>query len=374
MGIRTPAFPLQEKQRSKENKMLKIAVYAISKNEEKHCERWVSSCKGADGIFCLDTGSTDKTVELMRSLGVTVSEKTFDPWRFDDARNCALAMIPNDFNIAIVLDIDEVLCDGWREKVERLWNSNPATTELRHLYAWSPKHIFSCSRFHSVKNYKWIKPVHEVQVHEQNKPVPVFTQDVLVLHFPDSSKSRGQYIDLLKKSVEEDPLDPRNSFYYGRELYYYKRWSESAAEFMRYLDMDRPKAAFERSAACVFVSECRLLAGHSDEESWLLRACAEDTNRRESWFRLGEFYRRKDAFNMGYACAKRALSISRRPFTFLDDESVWSWRVHDLASVCAFYIGKKQESLDFSKYACAANPGDARLVKNHEIISRYVES
>ena len=44
----------------------KIVVYAISRNEEKHVKRWVESMKEADEIIVLDTGSTDKTVKLLK--------------------------------------------------------------------------------------------------------------------------------------------------------------------------------------------------------------------------------------------------------------------------------------------------------------------
>ena len=43
----------------------KICVYAICKNEEKFVERWYNSMKEADYIVVLDTGSTDKTIELL---------------------------------------------------------------------------------------------------------------------------------------------------------------------------------------------------------------------------------------------------------------------------------------------------------------------
>ena len=42
---------------------MKICVYAISKNEEKFVKRWYESMKEADGIYVLDTGSTDDSVE-----------------------------------------------------------------------------------------------------------------------------------------------------------------------------------------------------------------------------------------------------------------------------------------------------------------------
>lgn len=52
---------------------VKIAVYAISKNEEKFVERWVNSMNEADEIYVADTGSTDNTVELLKQKGVIVT-------------------------------------------------------------------------------------------------------------------------------------------------------------------------------------------------------------------------------------------------------------------------------------------------------------
>ena len=64
---------------------VKIAVYAISKNEEKFVERWVNSMNEADEIYVADTGSTDNTVELLKQKGVIVNSVKIEPWRFDDA-------------------------------------------------------------------------------------------------------------------------------------------------------------------------------------------------------------------------------------------------------------------------------------------------
>ena len=51
---------------------MKIIVYAICKNEEKFAARWAVSMGEADGIYVLDTGSTDKTAEILRQNTVYV--------------------------------------------------------------------------------------------------------------------------------------------------------------------------------------------------------------------------------------------------------------------------------------------------------------
>ena len=48
-----------------------VCVYAICKNEAKFARRWMDSMSEADHIVVLDTGSTDGTPQLLRSLGAT---------------------------------------------------------------------------------------------------------------------------------------------------------------------------------------------------------------------------------------------------------------------------------------------------------------
>ena len=53
---------------------MKIAVYAISKNEEQFVNRFCDSAKDADIILIADTGSTDRTVELGLENGAVVHD------------------------------------------------------------------------------------------------------------------------------------------------------------------------------------------------------------------------------------------------------------------------------------------------------------
>ena len=50
---------------------MKIAVYAISKNEEQFVKRFCESAKEADLILIADTGSTDGTVEVAKEAKKT---------------------------------------------------------------------------------------------------------------------------------------------------------------------------------------------------------------------------------------------------------------------------------------------------------------
>ena len=147
-------------------KKYRICVYAISKNEEKFVDRFMDSLQDVDKVYVLDTGSTDDTVNKLKNRGDIVEQKIIDPWRFDVARNESLKMVPEDMDICICLDLDEVIEKGFVEKLNDLWQDN--TTRLRYNYNWrldkdnKPLVNFYIEKIHTRKNYKWTHPLHEV--------------------------------------------------------------------------------------------------------------------------------------------------------------------------------------------------------------------
>ena len=61
----------------------------------------MASMAEADGVYVLDTGSTDGTAERLRALGAVVVEERVEPWRFDTARNRSLELVPEDADICV---------------------------------------------------------------------------------------------------------------------------------------------------------------------------------------------------------------------------------------------------------------------------------
>jgi len=184
-------------------KQLKIAVYAISKNEEQFVKRFCESAKDADLILIADTGSTDNTHALAVNCGAKVYDICIKPWRFDKARDTALALIPGDFDVCISLDLDEVLEPGWREEIERVWTDQ--TTRLRYKFDWGSGISFFYEKIHHRHGYWWKHCVHEwPKADGRIQEVYAHTDKLLVSHHPDPTKSRGQYMPLLELAVSED--------------------------------------------------------------------------------------------------------------------------------------------------------------------------
>jgi glycosyltransferase involved in cell wall biosynthesis len=342
--------------------MVKIAVYTIAKNEEQFVEKWYESAKDADYLFILDTGSTDSTVEKARELGINVEVQLFNPWRFDHARNAALDFLPDDTDMCIALDMDEVLVEGWRSEVEKAISDK--VTRPRYEYTWSwkeggtPGLIYGGDKIHTRHNYRWKHPVHEVLVCQEEEIQGWY--NIKIHHYPDPEKSRSQYLPLLELSVKEDPDDDRNAFYYARELFFYGKKKEASEEFKRHLSLKRSVWKPERAASMRYLSKIE------DPEYWLLHAVAECPNRREPLVDLANYYYHINNFESCYAFASRALQIKERPLEYICEDYAWGELPYDLAAISAYRLGIFDKAKEYGEKALEINPSDERLFENLE--------
>ena len=339
---------------------MEIAVYTIAKNEEAFVERWYNSAKEADHLLILDTGSTDDTYALAYGMGIDIHQQVFSPWRFDTARNTALSMLPKDIDLCIALDMDEVLQPGWREKLEAI---PTGTTRPRYKYTWSWNPdgteglVYGGDKIHSRHGYTWKHPVHEVL-----KPLDTETQHWVdgleIHHHPDSSKSRSQYLPLLKLAVEEDPRDDRNQFYLARELYFHGDYGLSQYHFSRHLDLSTWNP--ERAASHRYLAKMVPTA----VDYHLYRAIAEDPTRRETWVDLALYYHNQHNWLGCRNAASMALAITEKPLDYLCEAEAWGWLPHDLMAIACHHLGDTDEAFFHGSEAVALNPTDERLKTN----------
>ena len=354
--------------------MCKIAVYAISKNESKFVKRWYESMKEADAIYVLDTGSDDDTVSLLKNFGVNVRVKTFNPWRFDIARNESLNMIPDDFDICVCTDLDEVFVSGWREKLEEIWNKN--VTRLRYNYNWSldednrPLVNFYIEKIHSRNGYKWTHPVHEVLTYiGDEKEVFLTTDEITVNHFPDSNKSRSSYLPLLELSVEEDPNDDRNIHYLGREYMYYGKWNECIDTLIKHLNLKSATWKDERCASMRFIARSyKNLKRYDEARMWLEKAINEAQYLRDPYVEMALLEYDLSNFGEVIKYCDLALQIKDHTKSYINEVFSFDHTIYDLLSVSYYYLNDIENSIKYSDIAVKMSPKDERLINNNKII------
>lgn len=342
---------------------MKVGVYTIALNEEQFVDSWYESAKEADYLLIVDTGSTDGTAERAFELGIEIDSITIKPWRFDDARNAALAMMPADLDYCIALDMDEVLLPGWREELDKMFEQGVTRPRYKYTWSWkedgSPGLQYGGDKIHSRLGYRWRHPVHEVIVADRTKEIQGWC-DLEIHHHPDETKSRGQYLPLLKVAVDEDPSDDRNTYYYARELFFAGLYKDAALEFRRHLNL--PKATWkpERAASMRYLAKCE----PDSAKKWLLAATLEDSSRREAWVELASLcYSQQDWFGC-YDAANAALDIEDKPLDYLCEEFAWGALPWDLLAIAAYNLGWVDEAIEYTEEALEFEPENARLIGN----------
>lgn len=358
--------------------MKKVCVYAISKNEEKFVKRWVESMREADEIIVLDTGSTDNTVRELKKLGVNVFEKEINPWRFDVARNESLKLIPEDYDICVCTDLDEVFEKGWRDKLEKIWNDK--ITRIAYNYNWkldeNNKALvnFYIEKIHSRKGYSWRHPVHEVLVCDDGfNEVKIFTNEITLNHYPDIKKSRSNYLKLLELSVKEDPSDDRNMHYLGREYMYYKKWNKAIDTLIKHLSLEKAKWKDERCASMRFIARCyKELKRYDEAKMWLDKAIKEAPYLRDPYMEKALLEYDLSNWEKVKEYCLMALKIKEHPKTYINEVFSWDETVYDLLSLSCFNLGEYEKAVNYIEKAIEINPNSKRLIDNLEIMKKYL--
>ena len=354
----------------------RVYVYAICKNEEKHVDGWVASMGEADGIFVLDTGSDDGTVErLAAHPEVTVWQETITPWRFDVARNRSLAMVPEDADLCVCTDLDERFVPGWRKAAERALAGGAQL--LRYRYTWSftedgrEETVFYAAKMHARRGFTWRHPVHEVLVWTgEGAPLSSVARGVQLNHYPDKNKPRGGYLPLLELAVKENPADDRDAHYLGREYLFYGRYDEAIAELKRHLSLPAARWEPERCASMRFLARCYEAKGEPEEaERWLLRACAEAPYLREPWMALARYCYDRANWRGVIAAAERALAVAA-PGEYVSEAADYGALPYDLLSLAYHHTGDQKNALSNVDKALTYEPENERLRRNRAFFTR----
>ena len=349
---------------------MKICVYAITKNESKHVQRWYDSMKEADDIYVLDTGSTDDTVQKLKNLNVHVKTKIINPWRFDIARNESLKLVPDDTDLYVCTDLDEVFKKGWRKTLEENYQKN--ITRIKYLYNWSfkedgitPATTFYLDKIHT-KGYHWTHPVHEVLTPEIEEKY-LLIEDIILNHYPDRTKSRSSYLPLLELSVKEDPTDDRNMHYLGREYMYYNRNIAAIMTLHKHLKLPKATWKDERCASMRYMARCYRRLGLMEEAiMWLEKAKKEAPYLRESYIELASLYYELKEPAKVLNELNEAFKIKEKSKSYLNEVFAWDSYPYDLYAINAYELGKFHKAVIYNKEALKLNPQDKRLITNQK--------
>ena len=348
---------------------LKISVYAIARNEEKFAKRWYECFKEADEVCVLVNNSTDKTAEILRSLGAKVTEKSYVNFRFDEARNDAMALCAPDADLLFACDLDDTIKPGWREGLEQIWQKaldkgeEPNALLYTYVVCYDEnderkRQPFLIHRIHMPTGWKWKHRVHEVLA-STNK-VFLYYPELAVESHPEENKDHSRYLPLLEEDAREPDAPARILHMLGREYMNAGKYEEAIEVLKQHLLRQDARWEFERCASMKFIADCYGMLGKPElKEKWLWRAMNENQYDRDSAFVLGRMLLAQKEYNTAVRVLERCLAITERRIDYPSySYDAWS----ELAEFCLaeayFYDGQWAKSEEWAKKGLEKNPNN----------------
>lgn len=121
--------------------MIKITAAILTKNNERSIKKTLLSCQFFDEILILDTGSSDRTIDIAESFkNVRIERTKFTS--FGEMRNSLAKFARNDWVLAI--DSDEVISEDLQKEIQDLTLKNGTLYSIPFINFFNEKKIKWC--------------------------------------------------------------------------------------------------------------------------------------------------------------------------------------------------------------------------------------
>ncbi len=350
--------------------MSAISLCMIVRDEEDVLERCLSSVADlVDEIIIVDTGSQDRTREIARKFTDHVLEF---PWvdDFAAARNFSFSQATCEYSMW--LDADDVIDPPEREKFLALKESLGPGVDVVMLPYYTGfdsqgQVTFSYYRERIVRTgagMLWKGAVHEVIETRGG----VVYGGCGVSHRKQKPSDPDRNLRIFEKMLAQGTqLDPRQQFYYGRELYYHRRWQEALKVLHRFLRQG--KGWVENNIeACRQCACCWYALGREERAlGALLSSFAYDCPRAEVCCDIGQHFFDRTLWEQAAYWYERALACERRDGLggFVQPEA-YGFLPSIQLCVCYSRLGRQEEAERYNERAAVYQPDSPAVAYNRE--------
>lgn len=348
--------------------MTSISLCMIVKNEEDVLERCLQSTDGIfDEIIIVDTGSQDKTKEIAsRYTNHVYDYKWTDD--FSAARNTSFEKASMEY--IMWLDADDVLLEKDRRGLSELKKTLEPSVDMvmmKYNVAFDAQGNPTMSYFRERlmrrdRGYRWQSPIHEVITPSGN----IIYSPIAITHRKLHPSDPDRNLRIFEKMITENKeLDPRQRFYYARELYYHSRYEEAILEFTGFLDENRGWLE-DKISACKDLALCYAAVKQSEYQlAALCRSFQFDAPRAEILCAIGDYFFERQQYNLAVFWYQSAASLeygaSQEGFTSPD---CYGFIPYIQLCVCYDKLGDRKKSLEYHVKSKALKPENASVILN----------
>ena len=207
----------------------------------------------------------------------------------------------------------------------------------------------------------WIKNL-VVSNYGPFRTVEIPKELMLLKHYQNKETKRGKYLTGLAFDSIQTNYNDRNCHYYGRELMFTGRYKTAIDIFK--LHIDRQGWKTEQAQSLIFIGDCYLALGNKEEaKKYYALAQVKEPNRREPFLALANLYYKDKQWNEAERLYKLCLDIPNN-FYYGNVASNYGHYPLGQLSVCLFYQGRKDESLEYLKKALELDPKNETYITN----------
>lgn len=350
--------------------MINISLCMIVKNEQAVIGRCLDCVKDiVDEIIIVDTGSND----LTKSIASQYTDKIYDfEWieDFSAARNFSFSKSTKDY--IMWLDADDIILEADRKKLLELKKDLDFDTDMvmiKYNVAFDENNNPTLSYyrerlFKRSSNYKWVDPIHEV-IPLSGK---IIYSDAAISHKKLYRNDPLRNLRIFEKMISEGKvLEPRQQFYYTRELYYNERYEEAIENFTNFLDSGMGWIE-NNISACKDLATCYYkIANENMALKSLLRSLEFDEPRAEICCDIAKHFFDRQEYKIAIFWYKLALTRKQ-------DDNSFGFVLNDCYGyipciqlcVCHDKLGDIKTAIDYNEKAGRIKPNDSSVIHNRE--------
>lgn len=285
-----------------------LSLCMIVKDEEKVLERCLSSvCDIVDEIIIVDTGSTDKTKDIAKKF----TDKVYNFKWIDDfskARNYSFSKATKDY--IMWLDADDIILEEDRKKLKELkLNDKVDIYFMKYNIGFDEDENVTFSYYRErilkrQKNYKWVGAIHEVIVPKGECKY----LDIAITHKKINKRDNKRNLRIFEKIIKSgEKLDPRQEFYYARELYYNALYDSAIKRFENFLKREDGFVE-NKISACLDLHSCYIALKQYEMAAYALtKSFIYDMPKAEVCCKLGDYFMWKKLYVNAKYWYERAL-------------------------------------------------------------------
>src|SRR5690625_935876 len=346
----------------------------IVKNEEDVLGRCLDSIYDlVDEINIVDTGSTDRTVDIAKKYTDRVY---FFKWtgKFKDARNESFKYATKDY--IFYMDADDVLLEDDRQKFKHLKQTLDPSVDAVSMYYNAGTDEFgnvtlTFRRNRLLKrsrNFIWKGDVHNYLEVSGN----IINSDIAITH-KKKQHAVGRNLAIYEEKMKKgETFSPRDYFYYGNELRENGHYEQAIESYTKNIHLAEGWIE-DKVYACINRADCYRLLGDIDNElvSLFHSFVFAKTPRTEICSRIGFNFQQKGDYQSAIYWYTLATTLKIDPNKWSFTYPAYStWYPHLQLCVCYYNLQDFKKSYEHNEKARKYRPKDQRILFNKEMLEK----